>query len=237
MATLAASAQQTAETEGMSLLYVARDGRCIGRISLEDKARPEAQRATSGLRELGVKRLTMLTGDHWGVAKKVAAELGCTEVQAECLPEHKLRLVEDMRREGNVVAVVGDGVNDAPALAAGDLGIAMGAAGSDVAINSASIALMNNDLERLPLLIRLSRRLRRVIMQNLLIGAVFVVGGSTLAGFGKFGQTGPIIAAILHILSTFIVIFNSARLVRFEENVTPYSATAIDEARPTPAAV
>jgi len=146
-----------ADSEGMSLLYVAKDGKCIGWIGLEDRARPEAKKATDDLKALGIKRLSMLTGDRWSVAKKVAGELGCTDVQGECLPEQKLRLVEMLRGEGHMVAVVGDGVNDAPALAAGDLGIAMGAAGSDVAIDSASIALMSDDLGRLPLLVLLSR--------------------------------------------------------------------------------
>jgi len=223
-----------AETAGMSMLYVAKDGRCLGWIGLEDKAREEAVRATAGLRKLGVKRLTMLTGDRWSVAKKIAAELGCTEVQAECLPEQKLRLVETMRKEGYMVGVVGDGVNDAPALAAGDLGIAMGAAGSDVAIGSASVALMSNDLERLPVLMRLSRQLKRVIVQNLLVGGLFVVGGATLASFGYFG---PVVAALLHNVSSFIVIFNSARLVRFEEALTAAPAEPVDEVRPEPATV
>ncbi len=202
------------EVSGLSLLYVAKDGRYLGWIGLEDRAREEAKHATAQLRELGTERLTMLTGDRWSVAKKVAKELGCTDVQAECLPEQKLHLVENMQKEGHTVAVVGDGVNDAPALAAGNLGIAMGAAGSDVAIGSASIALLNNDLERLPMLITLSRKLRSLITQNLLIGGAFVVIGSGLASFGYFG---PIAAAILHNISSFIVIFNSARLVRFEE--------------------
>lgn len=205
------------EHEGMSTIYVGRAGRCIGWIGLEDKTREEAKRATEDLRDLGVSRITMLTGDRWSVASKVAGELGCTDVQAECLPEQKLRLVERMREEGNNVAVVGDGVNDAPALAAGDLGIAMGAAGSDVAISSASIALMSNDLGRLPLLMRLSHKLRKLIVSNLVIGGVFVIGGASLASMGYFG---PITAAILHNVSSFLVIFNSARLVRFEEEET-----------------
>jgi len=222
------------EIEGLSTIYVARDGKCIGWIGLEDKAREEAQDATGELRKLGVRRLTMVTGDRWSVAKKVAAELGCTEVQAECLPEQKLQLVEAMRQEGHLVAVVGDGVNDAPALAASDLGIAMGAAGSDVAISSASVALMSNDLGRLPAMMRLSRRLRRVIVQNLMVGAVFVVGGATLASMAWFG---PILAAVLHNVSSFIVIFNSARLVRFEEQMAHAAEAASAEGGPQPAAV
>jgi len=220
-----------AGAEGMSVLYVARGGKCIGWIGLEDRARPEAKQATQELASLGVKRLSMLTGDRWNVARKVAAELGCTDVQGECLPEQKLRLVEMLRQEGHTVAVVGDGVNDAPALAAGDLGIAMGAAGSDVAIDSASIALMSDDLGRLPFLIRLSRKLKAVIIQNLLFGVAFVIGGLLL---GSFGYINPIVAALLHNVGSFIVIFNSARLVRFGENLTPYSGARIEVSKPAP---
>ncbi len=221
------------DAEAMSLLYVARGGKCIGWIGLEDRARPEAKQATEDLNLLGVRRLSMLTGDRWSVARKVAGELGCTDVQGECLPEQKLRLVEMLREEGYRVAVVGDGVNDAPALMAGDLGIAMGAAGSDVAIDSASIALMSDDLGRLPFLIQLSRRLRRVILQNLMFGAIFVVGGLLL---GSMGYLSAILAALLHNVSSFIVIFNSARLVRFGENLSPYSGTVADRSKPAPVA-
>jgi len=226
-------ADRQAEAEGMSMLYVAQDGKCIGWMGLEDRARPEARQATETLRDLGVKRISMLTGDRWSVARRVAGELGCTDVQGECLPEQKLRLVEILRGEGHTVAVVGDGVNDAPALAAGDLGIAMGAAGSDVAINSASIALMSNDLGRLPFLLQLSRKLRSVIVQNLLFGAVFVIGGWLLSSLGYLS---PIVAALLHNVSSFIVIFNSARLVRFGENLAPYAGTVVDSSKPTPVA-
>jgi len=227
------SEQHRAATGAMSTLYVAKNGRCIGWVGLEDRTRPEAQQSTSELQELGVRRISLLTGDRWPVAKKVAAELGCTDVQGECLPEQKLRLVEILRDEGHRVAVVGDGVNDAPALAAGDLGIAMGAAGSDVAINSASIALMTEDLGRLPFLVRLSRRLRKVIMQNLIFAAIFVIGGLVLASMNLLT---PVMAAILHNVGSFIVIFNSARLVRFGENLSPYSGTTVDQSKPVPVA-
>jgi Cd2+/Zn2+-exporting ATPase len=165
----------------------------------------------------------MLTGDRWSVARKMAAELGCNEVEAECLPERKLDIVRRMKEEGHRVAVVGDGVNDAPALAAGDIGIAMGAAGSDVAINSATIALMSDDLRRLPFLVHLSRRARRIVNQNLLFGLFFIVGALTLAGTGNLTAVN---AAILHNVGSFIVIFNSARLVRFGEDLQTHEVLA-----------
>ena len=209
-----------AQTESYSILYVARDGKAIGWIGLEDKPRVEAKRAFIDLRNLGLRRLVMLTGDRWSVARKMAAELGCNEVEAECLPEQKLDLVRRMQDEGYRVAVVGDGVNDAPALAAGDIGIAMGAAGSDVAINSATIALMSEDLRRLPFLVSLSRRSRRIVNQNLLFGLCFIIGALTLAGSGNLTA---INAAIMHNVGSFIVIFNSARLVRYGEEIETHT--------------
>ncbi len=212
------------EIEGLSMLYVARGSRCVGWIGLEDRTRPEAREAIDALRELGIKVLTMVTGDKWSVAKRVAAEMGCTEVHAEVLPEEKLKLVDELKRMGHSVCVIGDGVNDAPALAAGHLGIAMGAAGSDVAINSASIALMNNDLSRLPFLIKLSRQTTRVIAQNLVFGVVFILVVMPLAVSGTLTA---IPAALAHTVASAVVIFNSARLVRFGEDLTPHVAPPV----------
>jgi len=127
--------------------------------------------------------------------------------------------VRQVKAKGYCVAVIGDGVNDAPALAAGDLGIAMGAAGSEVAIHSATIALMNNDLRRLPFLVRLSRQTRSVINQNFLFGILFVIGGLLLAALNFLP---PIGAAILHVVGSLIVVFNSARLVRQGEELEPH---------------
>jgi len=208
------------EEEGFSTLYVARDRQIIGWIGMVDRTRPEARRATQDLAALGVRQLTMVTGDRWGVARRVAAELGCGEVLAECLPEQKLELVSALRRRGHRVAVVGDGVNDAPALAAGHLGIAMGAAGNDIAIHSASIALMSEDLQRLPFLLRLSRLVRRVVMENLAFGILFVAGGLAASAVGWLER--PAIAAVLHCVGSLIVIFNSARIVRFGEEMQPH---------------
>jgi Cd2+/Zn2+-exporting ATPase len=202
------------EEQGFSTLYVSKNAKCIGWIGLKDKTRPEAQKAVSELLEMGIKRVTMLTGDRDEVANRVAAELGCTDFKAHCLPQDKLAIVEQIKTDGHTVAVIGDGINDAPALAAGDLGIAMGAAGSDVAINSASIALMSNDLGRLPFLVNLSRKTRRVIGQNLAFGVTFII-----LGVSAFKILRPEIAAVLHFAGSLIVVFNSARLVRYGEEL------------------
>jgi Cd2+/Zn2+-exporting ATPase len=204
------------EEQGFSTLYVAKDSKCMGWIGLQDKTRPEAQQAVKELLDIGIKRVTMLTGDRNEVASRVAAELNCTDFKAHCLPQDKLAIVEQIRKDGHIVVVVGDGINDAPALAAGDLGIAMGAAGSDVAINSASIALMSDDLKRLPFLVRLSRKTRGVITQNLGFGILFVILGDTA---GAAGWLPAVYAAALHFAGSLIVVFNSARLVRYGEEL------------------
>ena len=204
------------EEQGFSTLYVAKDAKCIGWIGLQDKTRPEAKQAVKELLNMGIKRVTMLTGDRDEVAKRVAAELACTDFRAHCLPQDKLAIVEQMKKDGHTVVVVGDGINDAPALAAGDLGIAMGAAGSDVAINSASIALMSDDLRRLPFLVRLSRKTRRVINQNLGFGMMFILLG---VAAGAAAWLPAVYAAVLHFVGSLIVVFNSARLVRYGEEL------------------
>ncbi|MBP6124426.1 MAG: cation-translocating P-type ATPase [Phycisphaerae bacterium] len=211
------------EEQGFSTLYVARDNQCIGWIGLQDKTRPEACQAVKELFDAKIRRVTMLTGDRRDVANRVSAELGCTDYKAQCLPQDKLAVVEAIRKEGHIVAVVGDGINDAPALAAGDLGIAMGAAGSDVAINSASIALMSDDLRRLPFLVHLSRKTRAVIQQNLLFGVLFILLGmlGIMVGWVKL-----ILAAFLHLVGALVVIFNSARLVRYGEHLESHAAAA-----------
>src|SRR2546426_9608130 len=215
------------ETEGYSLIFVARNGQCVGWVGLQDQTRAEARESLGGLKDTGVRRIAMVTGDRQPVAARVAREIGCEEVVAECLPQNKVEFVRDIKTRGYRVAVVGDGVNDAPALAAGDMGIAMGAAGSEVAIHSATIALMNNDLRRLPFLVKLSRQTRGVINQNFLFGICFILGGWTA---GAFGYLNPIIAAVLHNAGSLVVVFNSARLVRIGEDLEPFQAASTQPA-------
>ncbi len=204
------------ETEGWSLIFVAQNGKCVGWVGMQDQTRPEAKAALLELKEAGVRRVAMVSGDRQVVATRVAAEIGCEEAKGDCLPQNKVEFVRAVKAKGYKVAVIGDGVNDAPALAAGDIGIAMGAAGSEVAIHSATIALMNNDLRRLPFLVKLSRSTRAVINQNFMFGVLFIVVGLTVTSFGLIG---PIPAAILHNVGSLIVIFNSARLVRKGEEM------------------
>src|SRR5512136_1649197 len=199
------------ETEGWSLIFVARDGQCLGWIGLQDQTRPEARESLVELKASGVRRIAMISGDRQPVATRVAREIGCEEAKGECLPQNKVEFVRGVKAKGYNVAVVGDGVNDAPALAAGDIGIAMGAAGSEVAIHSATIALMNNDLRRLPFLVKLSRSTRSVINQNFLFGVAFIIGGMTLSALS---YVPPVAAAAMHTAGSLIVVFNSARLVR-----------------------
>ena len=206
----------TAESDGMSVVYVACGGKVLGWIGFKDKIRKEAPEMLSELRRQGVRYCAMVTGDRKSVAESVAKQLAIDEFQSECLPDGKVLFVENVKRNSRV-AVVGDGVNDAPALAAGDLGIAMGAIGSDIAINSASIALMTNDLRRIAMLVFLSRKSQMIINQNLLFGMLFVFGGMILS---MVGVMTPIWAAVLHAGSTLIIIFNSARLVRTGEELT-----------------
>jgi Cd2+/Zn2+-exporting ATPase len=224
------------ETEGWSLIFVALDRRCVGWIGLQDQTRAEAREALAELKASGVRRVAMVSGDRQAVALRVAQEIGCEEVKGECLPQNKVEFVRSIKAKGFQVAVVGDGVNDAPALAAGDIGIAMGAAGSEVAIHSATIALMNNDLRRLPFLVKLSRSTRLVINQNFLFGVAFIIGGMTLAALG---QVPPIVAAALHTGGSLIVVFNSARLVRKGEELEHYQplpALPAEPPRPAPPA-
>lgn len=200
-----------AEHEG-AVVWVARNQQVLGYLLLADLPRPEACAAISELRDLGLNRLILLTGDRRHAALCVAKLLQIDDVIAEVLPEQKLETVQAEKAAGRSVMVVGDGVNDALALASGDVGVAMGAMGSDVALQSADVALMANDLTRLPLAIRLSRQTRSTISLNLMVGAGSAVLMLCLAAFGLVS---PILGAILHNAGEIFVILNSARLLAF----------------------
>lgn len=206
--------EHVSEAENLSTLHLSRGDRYLGAIRLSDTLRAESWRTIADLRGLGIEEFVMLTGDHANVAERIASEAGITRFRAHCLPEEKLAEVRALKENGHQVLVVGDGVNDAPALAAGHLGVAMGALGSDVAIKTADVALMGNDLRHLAHFVRLSDRTLRIINQNLLWGFVLIL---VFVVVSSMGLVSPIVAACLHELSAFFVIFNSARLLRFDE--------------------
>ena len=202
------------EQLGHTALLVVEGRKLIGGLALADTVRSGVADVISHLRAMGIERILMLTGDNPRTASEIARQVGITEFEAGLLPEDKLDRVERIRSQGDPVAMVGDGVNDAPALMLADVGIAMGAAGTDVAIESADIALMGNELERLPDLFALSRRTLRIIQQNIWVFAVGVnVLGITLASSGWLS---PIAAAVVHNVSSLFVVLNSARLLGFQ---------------------
>ena len=202
------------------LVGLCAEDRFLGWLLLADQPRPEAAAALEALRGLGLKRQLLLTGDRATVAERVGAALGIGEICAEALPEEKMQRVLSEVRHGFRPMVVGDGINDSLALKAGAIGVAMGAQGTDVALASADLVLMTNDLRRLATLIRLSRRCRRTIHVNVAIGLGWTVTLVALAACGLLGAQGAIIAAVVHNASTLLGIANSGRLLRFDETGT-----------------
>ena len=198
-----------------TVVYVAHQRRLVGLIAISVQVRPEAGAALARLREAGVSRLVMLTGDLDGVARHVANEVGVTEWRARLLPEDKFEAIQRMRAAGRRVAMVGDGVNDASALAVSDVGFAMGAAGSDVAVETADVALASDDLRHVADVMHISRRTMRVVRQNYSLALGVNSIGLYLAAAGTIN---PIVAAVLHNLSTLLVVFNSSRLIGFDPN-------------------
>jgi len=196
-----------------TVVYVAHQRRLVGLIAVAVQVRQEAVGALARLRQAGVSRLVMLTGDLDSVARHVAHEVGVTEWRARLLPEDKFEAIQEMRASGRRVAMVGDGVNDASALAVADVGFAMGAGGSDVAVETADVALASDDLRHVADVMHISRRTMRVVRQNYSLALGVNSIGLYLAAAGTIN---PIVAAVLHNLSTLLVVFNSSRLIRFE---------------------
>ncbi len=176
---------------------------------LADTMRKEAKMLTRELHDAGVKKVVMLTGDHRSVARTIASEAGIDEFHAELLPEDKLRIIRQLKEEGNVM-MIGDGVNDAPALAASDLGVAMGAAGTDVAMETADVVLMGDRLENIPLLLRHSKRAKKVLVQNLVLASLVIV----IFVIAALGFSLPLpVGVVGHEGSTVVVCLNGLRLL------------------------
>lgn len=205
---------ESLERAGHTVIPVGVDGNVEGLIALQDTPRPEAKKAIADLKRLGIKKVIMITGDNPFSAEKIANELGVDQYFAQVLPQDKLRIIRDLQANGQKVLFAGDGVNDAPALAAADVGVAMGLSGTDVALETAEIGLMSDEIERLPQLIGLSRQALKVIRANV----IFSMGVNVIAVFlGSFGIIGPVIGALIHEGSSVPVLANSARLVGYRQ--------------------
>ena len=196
---------------------LALDGKFLAWLLLADSVKPEARLALGELRELGLGRQLLLTGDRQSVAQSLANDVGLREVQAQALPEDKLNRVLKEIDNGFRPMVVGDGINDSLALKAGVVGVAMGAGGADIALASADVVLIGSDLRRLGTCVRLSRQCRRTLQVNVVIGLGWTLAIVVFAAFGWLGAAGAMIAAVLHNLSTLLVLGNAGRLLRFQE--------------------
>ncbi|MBB6355801.1 heavy metal translocating P-type ATPase [Aminobacter aganoensis] len=203
---------------GRTTMVVRKDDRDLGAIGLMDTPRAAARDALKKLHEIGITRMIMISGDNQKVADAIARDVGLDEAWGDLMPEDKVEAIKKLRSEGKV-AMVGDGVNDAPAMASATVGIAMGAAGSDVALETADVALMADDLARLPFAVGLSRRTRSIILQNVVVslGIVAVLVPATIFGL-SIGA-----AVAVHEGSTLLVVFNALRLLAYRD---PYRAAA-----------
>ncbi len=207
-----AAANDKLVAAGRTTMVVRHGQRFLGVIAVMDTPRPEAARVMAELRELGIERLIMISGDNQQVAEAVAKSVGLTEARGDLMPEHKVDAIKALRDQHGKVAMVGDGVNDAPAMANSTVGIAMGAAGSDVALETADVALMADDLAQLPFAVGLSRSTSRIIKQNLYVslGVVAVLIPATIFGL-NIGT-----AVLFHEGSTLIVVVNALRLLAYK---------------------
>ena len=218
---------------GAGVLHVLRDGAVIGALALEDKVRPESRAAVAALQDRGV-RVAMITGDARQVAEAVGAELGIDEVFAEVLPQDKDTKVVELQSRGMTVAMVGDGVNDAPALARAEVGIAIGA-GTDVAMESAGVVLAGNDPRSVLSMIELSRASYRKMIQNLVWAAGYNVVAVPLAA-GVLAPIGivlsPAVGAVLMSASTIVVALNAQLLRRLDLDPAHLAAVSAEDRRP-----
>jgi len=202
------------EASGRTTMVVRRGARYLGVLGVMDTPRDSAHQVVARLRRAGIRHMIMLSGDNQTVADAVAAQLGLDEARGDLLPEDKVKAVIDLRTREHKVAMVGDGVNDAPAMANATVGIAMGAAGSDVAMETADVALMGDDLERLPFAVNLSRKSSQIIRQNLWasLGIVAFLIPATITGAVGIG-----LAVLIHEGSTLLVVANALRLLAYRE--------------------
>lgn len=219
------------EAAGKTLLYVEQEGKVIGLLAASDTLRPEVPAALAQCRALGVKQIELLTGDNERTAQAQASRLGIA-YRAKLLPEDKIRIVKEYQARGKIVVMVGDGVNDAPALAQADVGIAMGVMGTDVALEAAHAALMREDWNLIPDLFSIARRTMRVVKMNLSFTILYNIAGLSLAALGILP---PILAAAAQSLPDLGILANSSRLLRQKLPNTSFIApTAVEQTPSTP---
>lgn len=199
------------EAQGKTVLFLSRATEAVGLVAVADVIRDEVPEAIQALKALGIRHLVLLSGDNERTVAAIARQLGIAEYRAALLPQHKVEAVRELQAQGQEVAMIGDGINDAPALAQADVGIAMGVAGTDVALEAADVALMRDDWRQIPEAIRVGRRTFGTIKQNIAFGILFNVVGIGLASVGVLS---PVLAAAAQSLPDLVVFLNSSRLLR-----------------------
>jgi Cd2+/Zn2+-exporting ATPase len=195
---------------GHTVFLVCENRSVVGLVSVADVSRPGVAEAVANMHSVGVKHVVMLTGDNSATALAIANQAGISEVGAELLPEGKVEYVKKLKNKGSRILMVGDGINDAPALAAAHVGVAMGKTGTDIAIETADVVLISDDLGKVPQIIRIGRKTVSLIKQNILIALAINIVGIFLAASGDIN---PIIAAAIHEGNALFVVLNSARLI------------------------
>jgi Cd2+/Zn2+-exporting ATPase len=203
-------------SKGVTPLIVYRDQTPVGLLNVTDQVRPVAVTTVKAFNQLGINDMAILSGDHDKAVQRVADTVGIKDVYGRLKPQDKVDVIKEYQSRQLPVMFVGDGINDAPALAVSQVGVAMGAAGTDVALETADIALTHDNISRLPWLIRLSRRMLSIIKINIVFGLAFNAAAVVAGGMGWLS---PIMAAIVHNVGSVLVVFASASLAIFPENL------------------
>ena len=203
------------ENQGKTVLMVAVENSVIGLITVADKIKNKSMETIHQLKEMGINKILLLTGDNKNVAHSIAKQVGINDVYAEQLPEGKVHVIENHLNDNKKVCMIGDGINDAPALAISDVSVAMGALGADVAIETADIALMSDDISKIPELIDLSKKVMSTI--NINIAAPILINFAAIM-LAAFGIIGPVAGALIHNLGSVLVVANSSRLIKYRTN-------------------
>jgi heavy metal translocating P-type ATPase len=208
-----ASAFLDREEEAQSVVFVARNDEVVGALLVSDRIRDNAREILAEAKLSGAKRTVMLTGDRRVAAEAIGRQAGFDEVVADLLPAEKVEHIKRLKREGGVVLMIGDGINDAPALATADVGVAMGLTGTDIAIETAGITLATNNLDRVPKLLRIGRATMRVVKLNIAFALIVNAAGITLSVLGVIS---PLAASVIHEGNALLVMLNALRLLKVD---------------------